>query len=611
MKKTIILWGVLLAIFVGTSGAEAAPASPFTLEVIQPDGSVVAVVQRGDEFFSWSETPEGYAVAQNDHTGFWEYAVERQGRLVPGGEICRRNKTPVGTATRFFRPPASALRRQSVFSPGEAPQGTWSPRPLAGTRKILLIRVGFVDRPLSTDEALHREAVFGATFSVKKYYADQSGGKLVIESAQGGTTVLSLGLTGTDFNGGNHPDRLLDDKSHPEEEVHKSEVAFVSSVVAKAAALGVDFAAFDTDGDGRITPAELCVYLILAGYEESGSVLKPSVWAHAWESWSGSGAEHVVTIAGKTLTDWAMNGELYDPATPDGFAVICHELGHQFCKLPDLYDTSNTNQGLGAFSIMAAGSWGCRSGDTPGSTPTNMDAWCRLYLGWETPSSLVAGVVTLGVPGNGTHSALRLYGAGHRPTEYFLAEVRGLVGWDRGLEGLSRNGGFLGLEGGILVQHVDEEVGAGRLEGGNDFNTYVAGGHQGNMAVEADGPHMAKTDDTATRGSRYTLWYQGNPNYVGDGTLTGSSTPSTAFYDGSASGVSLTEISAGGVTMTCRVTGGEPLPTPTPTLAPTATPRPTLRPTPGGSSGGGGCFAAETPWALLLVLPLLGAVVGK
>ncbi len=339
-------------------------------------------------------------------------------------------------------------------------------------------------------------------------------------------------------------------------------------------------------------------------------MLKPSVWAHAWNSWSGSGAEHEVTVAGKTLTDWAMNGELYDPATPDGFAVICHELGHQFCKLPDLYDISNTNEGLGAFSIMASGSWGCRSGDTPGSTPTNMDAWCRLYLGWETPLSPAAGVVTLGIPGNGTHPALRLYGAGHRSTEYFLAEVRSLAGWDVGLEGLARDGGFLGLKGGVLVQHVDEEVGAGRLEQGNDLNKYVSGDHQGNMAVEADGPHLAKTDGTATRGSRYTLWYQGNSHYAGDGTLTGSSTPNTAFYDGSPSGISLTGFSAEEATMTCTVSGGVPLPTPTPTRAPTATPGPTAVPTPGGSfsSSGGGCFAAETPWALLLVLPLLGAV---
>jgi len=123
---------------------------------------------------------------------------------------------------------------------------------------------------------------------------------------------------------------------------------------------------------------------------------------------------------------------------------------------------------------------------------------------------------------------------------------------------------------------------------------------------------VGKTDKTATRGSRTTLWYQGNPNYVGDGTLTGSSTPSTAFYDGTASGISLTGFSAEGSTMTCTVAGG--VPQPTPTTVPTATPAPTVAPTatpsPGGSSGssGGGCVGGATPWTLVLFLPLLGTV---
>jgi len=33
------------------------------------------------------------------------------------------------------------------------------------------------------------------------------------------------------------------------------------------------------------------------------------------------------------------------------------------------------NSGLGAFSVMAGGSWGARTGETPAQTPVGMDAW--------------------------------------------------------------------------------------------------------------------------------------------------------------------------------------------------------------------------------------------
>ena len=89
MKKTIILWGVLLAIFVGTSGAEAAPASPFTLEVIQPDGSVVAVVQRGDA----SGTP---SLGGSGRQKSGDNGDEPDGLSSPPPSARRRKHRPIG-----------------------------------------------------------------------------------------------------------------------------------------------------------------------------------------------------------------------------------------------------------------------------------------------------------------------------------------------------------------------------------------------------------------------------------------------------------------------------------------------------------------------------------
>ena len=54
--------------------AVAVPASPKPVEVTQPDGAKVRVNLRGDEFFSWHETADGYAIVKDPTDMFWKYA---------------------------------------------------------------------------------------------------------------------------------------------------------------------------------------------------------------------------------------------------------------------------------------------------------------------------------------------------------------------------------------------------------------------------------------------------------------------------------------------------------------------------------------------------------
>ncbi len=612
MKKRNVFLLLVLLSFAFASSSWGAPASPFPILTQQPDGMEIEIFRQGDEFFNWVETSEGYPLVQNQSTGFWEYARPAEDALESTGIPYRPQVAAPEQVSPHFRPSPEkiAALRQGRASGNLEIASTWTPQPVSGTRKILAIRVGFVNRALEVPASNTENAFFGATNSVVKYYSDQSRGSLQVNSALGGSSVLTVNLDAGDANGGNHPDNFIDVGGNNTVQ-HQNEVAFVSSVISKAAAQGINFASFDTNGDGRITPDELVVYLIVAGYEESGSALTPSVWAHAWSSWTNMGAAHMVTIAGKLLTDWAMNGELYDAGVAMPMGVISHELGHQFCKLPDLYDVNQANEGLGNFSLMAGGSWGREAGAVAGSKPVNLDAWSRYYLGWETPqapamgSSLEASsaTVTFGTPYNGTHPAVRLASSSHRSTEYFLAEVRALSGWDAGLEGLTGFQNEVWPGAGILILHVDENIGSGSLENGNDFNAYVLGQNQGCMAVEANGVNMARTDGNADRGTPYTLWYSGNPNYVGNGTFTPTSNPNSNFYGGTSSNVEVTNISASGATMTATVQTDEPI-SPTPTSIPTSTPIPT--PGSGSGGGGGGCSTLGlAPLGLLFLLPLL------
>lgn len=97
MKEFVGTLGVL----VGWAGlAWGAPASPFPVEVFQPDGTRMELTNRGDEFCFWVETPEGYTVIQNSGSGFWEYARKKlvARELVPGGvRVASPENPPPGT----------------------------------------------------------------------------------------------------------------------------------------------------------------------------------------------------------------------------------------------------------------------------------------------------------------------------------------------------------------------------------------------------------------------------------------------------------------------------------------------------------------------------------
>ena len=56
-----------------------------------------------------------------------------------------------------------------------------------------------------------------------------------------------------------------------------------------------------------------------------------------------------------------MSGNSPVPAIDATIGVMAHELGHAYFDLPDLYDTTNTSSGIGAFGIMGGGVWGYKT----------------------------------------------------------------------------------------------------------------------------------------------------------------------------------------------------------------------------------------------------------
>ena len=149
------------------------------------------------------------------------------------------------------------------------------------------------------------------------------------------------------------------------------------------------------------------VIVIHAGQgEEESAASADCIWSHRsslTKRKKSEGDISAVTIGGKVFNDYIVVPEYnvwrntatskYEYEATIG--VFCHEFGHVL-GLQDAYDTSYATSGVGAWSLMGAGSWGTtgKAGKASGSDPAPLMAWERLALGWidEEPIATEAGV---------------------------------------------------------------------------------------------------------------------------------------------------------------------------------------------------------------------------
>ncbi len=80
----------------------SAPAAPDESAVRQPDGTVVNVYLKGDEWLNWVETIDGYTISRGED-GCWYYVVEYIGKSPVLDSIKAHEKAPDGRK-RHLRP---------------------------------------------------------------------------------------------------------------------------------------------------------------------------------------------------------------------------------------------------------------------------------------------------------------------------------------------------------------------------------------------------------------------------------------------------------------------------------------------------------------------------
>jgi immune inhibitor A len=198
----------------------------------------------------------------------------------------------------------------------------------------------------------------------------------------------------------------------------------------------VDFSQYDNNGpDGIPHSADddgyvdaLFVIHSGTGYETSGNV--NDIHSHA------SYTSAPVPVDGVLAYRYSIEPE-------DGkVGVFCHEFGHVL-GLPDLYDYGYDSEGVGKWSLMASGSWG-----GGGVTPTHIDAWGKIKLGFIVPIVPTGSLIDVAIPRvEDEPVAYKIWTNGTPGKEYFVVEHRRKTKFD-----------FYLPSKGLLIYHVDENM---------------------------------------------------------------------------------------------------------------------------------------------------------
>ncbi len=507
-----------------TFKAFAVPASPETVETLQPDGSKISLRLKGDEWFHWHQTVDGYPAALRSD-GYWVYAKPSRDRLgfeaEPEAIVGQTDPSAFGilsidqldknelrhriaTARSGNKTEApSIFVRSTTSSPTAFSTFESSRRFDLNKYRCVVILAAFSDdwsgssvssasgRPRAEYEKLFNEIGHkssGSYGSVRDYFLENSYGKVDIEFVLSDWVKLP------------HDEAWYGDNEN--ESTGENRVQILAKDAVKAAeAAGFDFSQGDSNGDHWID----LLFVVHSGYSES-EYGNPSdtIWPRQWS------LPEELSYDGVSLLSFATSSALRGrsnsaSATISGIGTIAHETCHLF-GLPDLYDLSDETEGIGTWGLMGYGSWGASSQSSDTTRPVHLSAYSKHSLGW-VDTQIVGSFDNLELPPVETHPVVHMINHGLESTnEYFLLEYRKRIGFDGKLPG-----------DGILIWHIDDS----QAENNSSSN-----GHPIVRLEEANGNDLLAGDRFAREGQ---MWKR-RPNQRALYDSSGSATTNSCRY---------------------------------------------------------------------------------
>ncbi len=385
---------------------------------------------------------------------------------------------------------------------------------------LVIIRIEFNDEnKFHSDASIWSNKIFGTQEGgLNDYYNEISYGKLQFEKAKESEGTVNDGIITVRLN-----------ENHPTNGVKFQ--TFLPRII-KLTDNYIDYSQYDINKDKNISIDELQIMFLMAGGENATRVY-PGIWAHAHCIYEDTIVDDTKLMGCYSNGNYSIFGERHQNHKNEQYdatiGIIAHELAHTTLGLIDLYDRNNDSEGIGNFGLMGSGNWGRKSwSEKSGATPTHMTGWNKIKSKFVKPITIENDTTNLEFRGT-SYIDYQVYKITTTDAnEYFLVENRANNGYDRGLFTLKNGSDF---KGGLSILHVDENI------KNNDDQT-----HKIVDIEEANNPGL--DNNTTHRGHINNLYFYGNSD-----TFTPTTTPNSNLYDGTNSGLSITNISDTGTSM--------------------------------------------------------------
>lgn len=494
---------------------QAAPVFGRIFKLRQPDGTPLPVRIWGDEFYRVIESLDGYTLVRDPRTRELCYArlsVRGDDLVSTGisasGALPRDVHIRSGLRVREEVARAKARAARERFAAGERQAlstlaTTVSGPPCVGAVKGICLLVDFPDEPNSIAPSQVQDFCNGPGYadngnngSVRDYFFDVSDGALIYTNYV--PTVYYRAQNKKTYYEYRDDDITLGVRARE----------LVTEALEWLDARGFDFGQFDVNGDGLIDAIN-CFY---AGTREGADA---GLWPHSW------------TVDFEADGVSAYRYQISDMAGELTLGTFCHENGHLICWWPDLYDYGSDgikSAGLGRFCLMSGGAYD--------ENPVEPCAYLKMAAGWAVLIDLQVPQADLAV--TAADNTFYRFPHPYLTNEFFLVSNRQRSGRDMRLP-----------DSGLAIWHIDEE-------GSNDNEQMTPAQHYLVTLVQADG----RWDLEKTRRNMATGTLDGN---YGDDTdlfdgiefdqCTPFTDPSTDWWAGNASTLSIRRISLSGPTM--------------------------------------------------------------